>query len=118
MQVKRRRKGLKRINTNLKILVDNSEDEDQDADNAKESKQGVFRVRGSEYIYDPKSLCLFPHTCATRKFIVSIIVSTWFDYFILACILANSINLALYDYSESQDEEYETRFTTNDLLEV
>jgi hypothetical protein len=118
MQSKKRRKGLKRINTNLKILLDYpAEYEDIDSEKrAKNLAQGIFLVGGKEYAYDIRSLYLFSSQWRFRKFIVYIIVSAWFDYFILGCILANSVNLALYDYSQENDNSY--GINTNDLLEI
>lgn len=118
MQSKNRRKGLKRINTNLKILLDYPDDheEDHSEKRSKNLAQGIFLVSGKEYAYDSHSIYIFSSKWKFRKLIVRIIVSAWFDYFILACILANSINLAFYDYSEEDDNSYGVN--TNDILEI
>ena len=62
------------------------------------------------------SLFLFPSSCKLRKLIVILIDSAWFDYFILSWIFANSINLAMYDYSKKSN--YQNRMSINDVFEI
>ena len=83
----------------------------------KEIKGGLFTAHGEEYVFDKKSLWLFPATSKFRKFIVWLIIWPWFDYFILACILANSINLAMYDFSQNKTKSIQDSII-NDYLEI
>lgn len=82
---KRRRQGIKRVNTNLKFLVeDRVNDGNSEAETNEAAKQGVFTAHGFEYVYDRRSLFIFSSEWKIRKCIVWISVWEWFDHFILA----------------------------------
>lgn len=83
MQPKRRRAGLKRIATNLKILLDDPGENENDDEVKDEKKDGLFNVRGTDYVFDKRSLFIFSYEWKIRKFIVWTIVMPYFDYFIL-----------------------------------
>lgn len=116
-QTQRRRVGLGKRNTQLNILIDDPINSEWEENAARNLNQGFFTAHGEEYVFDKRSLWLFPATWKLRKLIVWIIVWPWFDYFILVCILANSINLALYDFSRNKTKSIQGS-TTNDYLEI
>ena len=75
MLPKRRRQGLKRLNTNLKILVEDAKNPaNSECESYEEQNDGVFYSHGNEYIYDQNSLWIFSADWKIRKFIVWIIV--------------------------------------------
>ena len=83
LQPSRRRKGIKRIGTGLKILIDDDEVNGEE-DEQLYKKDGIFEINDKEIIYDIRSLFLFPASCKLRRWIVILIDSAYFDYFILS----------------------------------
>ena len=75
IQPKKRRLGLKRINTNLQILLEEPAQNDDVKQNNKVTNEGIFYAHGVEYTYDKRSLWLLNHNWRVRKIIVWII--TW-----------------------------------------
>lgn len=123
MLPKRRRLGIKRLNTNMKLLFDEkvlNNHDDSDAESNHIDNNGHFTAHGREYTFDKHSLFIFSSEWKIRKIIVWIIVWSWFDYFILSCILANSINLAMFDYSKDDTGNSKTNSNRsyNDYLEL
>jgi hypothetical protein len=83
-QPRRRRAGIKRMNTNLKILLEDDQGDAEVDDVVKDNrKDGNFSAHGKDYVYDKKSLFIYSSEWKIRKFIVWIIVWPIFDYFIL-----------------------------------
>jgi hypothetical protein len=66
----------------------------------KERRNGKFRVHGKTVVYERKSLFFLDSDFKLRKGIVWLIEWNWFDRFITAVILGNSVMLAMTDYKE------------------
>ncbi len=64
----------------------------------------TFYVNGQPYYYPSTSLFLFNETNAFRQWCVQVIVSTYFEYFIVFVILVNAVFLACADYGHVDDE--------------
>ena len=60
-------------------------------------KNAVFKYHDKEYILDKKSLYFFSDENPMRRNLVWLVNWNWFDYFIILCIVLNSILLAQID---------------------
>ena len=78
--------------------------EEDSLDQKKLGPTGVFVLKHKTVYYDKRSLFCFSSNNSIRKFLVRLIEKTWFDYSVLGVIMLNSLCLALYDYSDRDDE--------------
>ncbi len=67
-----------------------------------------FKVHGKEYLFAPVSCFFLKESNKFRQSIIWIVTHSWFDNVILIAILANSVILALQDYSYVNPETFET----------
>eukprot|EP00347_Sterkiella_histriomuscorum_P005312 403357086 len=66
--------------------------------------------------YDKNSLYCFKREYQLRKFIIWLITSKYFDYFIIALIIVNSLCLAIRDYKDSDSKT--KRNQTLDIMDI
>ncbi len=77
-------------------------------------RPGVFKVDGEEHMYS-KSFCGCSSESRIRVFCVNVMLNKWFDRFITASIVINSVLLATKEYKENYDTGYVSSW--NELLE-
>ena len=70
----------------------------------------VYVVKGSKYNYSKQSLFCLKEKNPVRRCLVHLIVNPWFDHFITACIVLNSIALAARDYRGNYDPDFESNW--------
>jgi len=68
-----------------------------------------FYAHGRIYKFSKDSLGLFSNKSAFRKKVVWLVTWNMFDYFIIACILVNSIFLGMMDYTDRGKNSWENR---------
>lgn len=68
-----------------------------------------FEVHGKVVFYDERSLFCLHSSYTIRKKLVWLVEWKWFENFVTAIILANSVTLALNDYHDRLEENYQSK---------
>lgn len=79
----------------------------------RKKKTHVFKFHGSTQEVDKRAFFIVPATFPLRKWVIWLASWQWFEWFIIALIILNSLSLAFFDYSDRDGNE-----TRNKMLNI